>query len=272
MPILSQIYVYPVKSLGGFQAAQWPVDRTGLRYDRKWMLVDEHGKFLSQRRLPAMALIRAGVVGDRLVLSAAGYPDLALALDCADGDELAVEIWDDRCLARTVGRQADEWLSRILKCPCRLVYHPDNEVRRVDPDYALETDQTAYSDGFPFLIISEASLTALNTAMRLRMGMIRFRPNLVAAACASYAEDGWRQIEINGIGFRLPKPCSRCSIPTIDPETGLHGKEPLTTLSRLRQWRHKVYFGQNALHDSPGLLIVGSEIHIRRTGENQPPL
>jgi hypothetical protein len=272
MPILSQIYVYPVKSLGGFQVQQWPVDKTGLRYDRKWMLVDEQGQFLSQRRLPKMALIKTRIEQQQLLLSTSGYADLAVALDSNTAEDVAVEIWGDQCLAKSAGREADDWLSRVLDAPCRLVYHPDDRVRQVDPDYALQTDETAYSDGFPFLIVSEASLQALNAAMQLQMGMNRFRPNLVASDCESYAEDSWREIEINDIGFRLPKPCSRCSVPSIDPETAIAGKEPLTTLSRLRQWQHKVYFGQNALHDSLGTLVVGSKILVQRLGENQPPL
>jgi uncharacterized protein YcbX len=271
-PFLSQIYVYPVKSLAGFQVAQWPVTSTGLRYDRKWMLVDETGLFLSQRRLPKMALIKTRISADQLWLSAPGQNDLALPLNSEDGEDVEVVVWNDHCLAKAVGGHADTWLSRGLDSPCRLVYLPEQQVRKVDPNYAENTDQTAFSDGFPFLIVSENSLHALNQAMALELNMIRFRPNLVAAGCESYAEDSWRQIVINGIGFRLPKPCSRCSVPTIDPESALSDKEPLTTLSRLRKWQNKVYFGQNALHDSHGVLAVGSEIRIEIFGENQPPL
>lgn len=272
MPILSQIYVYPVKSLAGFRVEQWPVDKTGLRYDRKWMLVDVEGQFLSQRRLPKMALIKTRIADNRLCLDAPGQTGIALPLQSDDGDDVAVEIWKDRCVAKTTSPRADEWLSRFLDHPCRLVYHPDDRIRKVDPDYAADSDQTAFSDGFPFLIVSEASLQALNQAMNLDLDMVRFRPNLVVADCESYAEDRWRQISINEISFRLPKPCSRCSVPTIDPETAQTGKEPLTTLSRLRLWQNKVYFGQNALHDGSGVLTVGSQVRINKTGENQPPL
>jgi len=272
MPFLSQIHVYPVKSLAGFQAEQWPVDKTGLRHDRKWMLVDENGLFLSQRRLPKMALIKTRISDERLWLSASGQSDIALPLSGDDGDDVSISIWNDRYFAKTTGDKADAWLSRVLDYRCRLVYHPDSQMRKVDPNYAKDSDQTAFSDGFPFLIVSEGSLQALNAAMSLNLSMIRFRPNLVVAGCESYAEDSWRQIAIGDIVFRLPKPCSRCSVPTIDPETALGGKEPLTTLSRLRQWQNKVYFGQNALHDRNGSLSVGSEIRIEKTGENQPPL
>lgn len=272
MPILSQICVYPVKSLAGFPVTQWPVDRTGLRYDRKWMLVDNAGKFLSQRRLPAMALVRTGIAGGRLVVSAPGFPDLELDLDEAAGEELPIEIWADSYPAPTVDVRADDWFSQVLQFPCRLVYHSDQQMRQVDPDYALAGDETAFSDGFPFLLVSQASLLSLNAAMGLELTMARFRPNLVAADCGSYAEDVWRRIEINGIGFRLPKPCSRCGVTTVDPETALSGKEPLATLAKLRLWRQKVYFGQNALHDAQGVLSVGSPILIRETGPAQPPL
>ncbi len=270
-PFLSQIFVYPVKSLAGFQVAEWPVDKTGLRYDRKWMLVDDSGQFLSQRRLPKMALIKTRIHNQQLLLSTAGQSDLVLPLNSEEGEDIMVQIWKDCCLAKTVGAFADNWLSRVLGSSCRLVYFSERQVRKVDPNYATETDQTAFSDGFPFLIVSENSLQALNHAMALELDMIRFRPNLVAAGCVSYAEDYWRQIVINGISFRLPKPCSRCSVPTIDPVTALSDKEPLATLSRLRKWQNKVYFGQNALHDSLGVLTAGSEIQIKLSGNSQPP-
>jgi uncharacterized protein YcbX len=272
MPILSQIHVYPVKSLGGFQVQEWLVDKNGLQYDRNWMLVDEQGQFLSQRRLPRMALIHTRIEANSLVLTAPGQADYYLPLETAAGEDIPVQIWDDAYLAKSCASNADSWLSAFLGFPCRLVYHPPQQVRQVDQKYALPDDQTAFSDGFPFLLLSEASLQALNTAMSLTMGMNRFRPNLVAADCASYAEDSWRQIEINQIRFRLPKPCSRCSVPTIDPVTALTGKEPLTTLSKLRKWDNKVYFGQNVLHDRLGVLQVGSLIEVLEVGERQPPL
>ncbi len=271
MPILSQIYVYPVKSLAGIQVNQWPVDKTGLRYDRKWMLINAEGKFLSQRSLPKMALIKTAISGEKLRLSVGNEAGAEINLNSSDGDEVQVEIWQDNCIAKTASLHASQWLSRFLDMPCRLVYHPEEQVRKVDPDYANAKDETAYSDGFPFLIASESSLQALNQAMSMDISMLRFRPNLVVAECDSYAEDFWRQITINGISFRLPKPCSRCPIPAIDPDTAIVGKEPLTTLARLRKWQNKVYFGQNALHDNLGVLSTGSEIRIDKTGESQPP-
>jgi uncharacterized protein len=269
---LSDIYVYPVKSLAGIRLPSWPVVETGFKYDRKWMLVDNERQFLSQRRLPRMALIKTGLTETKLILSAPGMDKLSLELEPKTGDIINSTIWHDQIDTLAVSDEADGWFSRFLQTGCRLVYQPDAAIRPVNPGFANPEDQTALSDGFPFLLISENSLEALNKAMQLNLTMARFRPNLVVSGCESYAEDTWREITIGAISFRLPKPCSRCSVPTIDPETAETGKEPLATLNRLRKWQGKVYFGQNALHDGCGVLSVGDRVQINVTGHHQPPL
>ncbi len=269
---LSGIYIYPVKSLAGIRLDRWQVEPTGLRYDRKWMLVDADGLFLSQRKLPRMALIKTALAGNELVLSAPGMEPLNVSLLPAGGPWIDTTVWHDRCRARGVSEDADRWFSRFLGQHCRLVFLPEESIRPVDPNYGAPTDQTAFSDGFPFLLVSENSLTALNRQMGLELQIERFRPNLVIQGCAGYAEDTWREIRIGEIDFRLPKPCSRCAVPTIDPETAEIGKEPLMTLNRARKWQNKVYFGQNALHDQCGELAVGDRVQIKMAGPKQPPL
>jgi uncharacterized protein YcbX len=269
---LSGIYIYPVKSLAGISASSWPVNEKGFQHDRKWMLIDKDRQFLSQRKLPNMALIKTALTDKNLILSAPGMGNLFLPLAPVDGEIIDSTIWHDQCDARSVSAEADQWLSDFLHQDCRLVYQPKNVIRPVDPVYAKPSDQVAFSDGFPFLIISENSLAALNHDMQLNLPMTRFRPNLVISGCPAYAEDSWREISIGSIDFRLPKPCARCPIPTIDPETAQIGKEPLTTLSRTRKWQNKVYFGQNALHNQCGQLTVGDDVHIKLTGAKQPPL
>jgi uncharacterized protein YcbX len=269
---LSEIFIYPVKSLAGISATSWRVTETGLQYDRKWMLIDDAGQFLSQRVLPQMALIKTALTDNNLILSAREVENLALPLEPVDGQIIASTIWHDHCNARSVSLEADQWLSSFLNRSCRLVYQPDNMIRQVNPEYANVNDKVAFSDGFPFLIISENSLVSLNQEMQLNLPMIRFRPNLVISGCAPYAEDSWREISIGAIDFRLPKPCSRCSVPTIDPETAQSGKEPLTTLNRIRKWSNKVYFGQNALHNQIGQLTIGDSVRVKLTGTNQPPI
>jgi uncharacterized protein len=270
--ILSAINLYPVKSLAGIAVNSWPVVKTGLQYDRQWMLVDNDGQFLSQRRVPKMALIKTAITAGELVLSAEGKSDLVLPLVPTSTATINVTIWHDSYAAQWVSSEADRWLNEILGFDCHLVYQPLDTVRSVDRQYAYASDQTTFSDGFPFLLVSENSLVVLNQAMQLDFAMARFRPNLVVAGCPAYDEDSWRQIRIGGIGFRLPKPCSRCAVTTIDPITTEIGKEPLATLNRLRKWQNKVYFGQNALHDSEGWLAVGDSVVIGAAGAMQPPL
>jgi uncharacterized protein YcbX len=271
-PILSEIFVYPVKSLAGISANSWPVTEKGFQYDRKWMIIDNERQFLSQRKLPKMALIKTALTDQNLILSAPGMEDLSLPLEPVNGQIINSTIWHDQCDARSVSTEADQWLGDFLKLDCRLVYQPDEVIRPVDPDYANPAGKIAFSDGFPFLTISENSLAALNQDMQLDLAMIRFRPNLVISGCPAYAEDSWREISIGAIDFRLPKPCARCSIPAIDPETAQIGKEPLLTLSRTRKWQNNVYFGQNALHNQCGILTVGDAVHIKSTGPKQPPI
>lgn len=258
--------------MAGISVSSWPVTEKGLQYDRKWMLVDNAGQFLSQRKLPQMALIKTALFDNHIVLSAAGRDDLLIPLNHNDGQVITTTIWHDQCLSRRVSEQADYWLGSFLNISCRLVYLPDEIKRPVNPDYAKPDDNVAFSDGFPFLIVSENSLVSLNKEMQLNLPMSRFRPNLVISGCPAYAEDSWREISIGSIDFRLPKPCSRCIVPNIDPDTAQTGKEPLLTLGRIRKWQNNVYFGQNALHNQCGILSVGDRVMINLSGDKQPPL
>lgn len=271
-PILSEMFIYPVKSLTGIKVSSWQVNHKGLLHDRKWMLIDSDSQFLSQRRLPKMALIKTQLTDTHLILSTDTTGSIQLPLYPDSGSAIETTLWNQQYFAKTTTTEADQWLSAFLGQQCRLVYQPDDSIRRVDPKFASSTDQVGFSDGYPFLIISDTSMLSLNQAMNLDLPIARFRPNLVISQCDAYAEDSWREICINDISFRLPKPCSRCSVPAIDPLTAETGKEPLTTLSRLRKWNKKVYFGQNALHDSVGQLSIGDRVNIIKRGDKQPPL
>jgi len=271
-PILSEIYIYPVKSLAGIKVTKWQVNEKGLLHDRKWMLIDSNQQFLSQRQHPKMVLIKTQITDDTLILSNPTADEISLPLFPTTGDEIETTIWKDQCPAKTTSKIANQWLSDFLDIECKLVYQADDTVRSVDPDFANPSDKVNFSDGFPFLITSTASLHSLNQEMGLELPMQRFRPNLVIADCDSYAEDSWRKISINNIHFRLPKPCSRCPVPSINTDTAERGKEPLKTMNRIRRWNNRVYFGQNALHDKSGELFVGANVKIDLTGGKRPPL
>ncbi|HID46496.1 MAG TPA: MOSC domain-containing protein [Chromatiaceae bacterium] len=259
--VLNDLYRYPVKSSRGESLTSVQVSVRGLLHDRHWMLVNDAGRFLTQRELPQMVLIRPRVVASGLKLSAPGMSDLEAQPDSEE--ELTVQIWRDQCTARVMSLAADQWLSEFLGVSCRLVYLPREQTRQVDQDYATSTDEVGFADGFPFLLISRASLDDLNRRMGLTLPMERFRPNLVVEGSEAYAEDNWKRIRIGELEFRVVKPCSRCVIPTINPETGERtGNEPLKTLMRYRKQGNSVYFGQNLIHDGQGRLETGMPVEI----------
>jgi len=272
MATISAIYIYPVKSLAGIQLTESEITKTGFKYDRQWMLVDENNHFLSQRRLAKMALIKTRIQDQQLIISAADQTDLSLSLSPLSLNSVNINIWDETCVAESISESANQWFSEFLEQPCQLVYQNENSVRQVDPNFSLPKDRTSFNDGFPFLITTEASLALLNQQMGLTLSMDRFRPNIVITDCVSYEEDTWRKIQIGTIDFRLPKACARCAIPQIDPISAKIANEPLHTLSKTRKWNNKVFFGQNALHNDLGLLKVGDSVIIKETGIAQPPL
>ncbi len=259
---LSGLYRFPVKSLAGHALARADVDGFGLQGDRRWMLVDREGRFLTQRELPRMALIVPRPEPGGLVLQAPELPDLALRQPPREAERIRVKVWSDVCEAQLSEPSAQAWLSDFLGLPCRLVYMPDEVVRGVDPRYAQSQDRAAFSDGFPLLLISQASLDDLNGRLDEPLPMLRFRPNLVVEGCGPYAEDGWRRIRIGDLTLRVVKPCSRCKITTVDPYTAETGSEPLKTLAGYRREGNQVFFGQNLLHDGPGELALGMPVEV----------
>ncbi len=270
---LQQIYIYPIKSCAGIRVSQWPVTEKGLKHDRQWMIVDQNRQFLSQRKLKKMALIRPTIINQKIMLSAPNMEDISFNIQTPENTKtIEVTIWQDQCRAKLVAPELDEWFSNFLEINCKLVYQDPNDIRQVDQQYAKSQDQVYFSDGFPFLIISENSLADLNSRMPYKISMLRFRPNLVISGSNRFAEDLWREIQIGDIRFRLPKPCSRCPIPNIDPKTGISSKETIKTLNQYRRYNNQVYFGQNALHNNTGQLCVGDSVKIIQTGIPQPDL
>lgn len=258
---ISHLYIYPVKSLGGIELMSARVTDRGLEHDRRWMLVDEQGKFLTQRTFPALAMMQTSISDGQLVIRAAGEDDpLMLELKPTGPATLKVEVWDDLCDAVHVSLQADQWFSERLDRKVRLVYMPDASLRPVDPDYALQDEITNFGDGYPILMIGQSSLDDLNGRLQVPVPMNRFRPNIVFTGGRPYQEDGMKHFQIAGMDFFGVKPCGRCVVTTIDQETGVAGKEPLSTLASYRTVGNKVNFGQNLLHRGTGMLTVGDEL------------
>lgn len=247
---LTGLFIYPIKALGGIALNESPVTTRGLAYDRRWMLVDAEGVFISQRDYPLLSLVKMQLDGDHLVVDASHLDMEQLHVPLHQthfNGSWEVQVWDDFCQAALVDPEADAWFSKVLGSPCHLVYMPDTTHRQIDERYGNPGEPVSFADGYPCLITGEASLRDLNSRLAQPVTMNRFRPNLVFSGDEPFAEDTWQVFHIGNTAFRAVKPCARCEVTTIDPLTGRRGKEPLATLAQFRRQGHKVLFGMNCI-------------------------
>jgi uncharacterized protein YcbX len=256
------LYIYPVKSCRGIRLNQADVTRRGFANDRRWMIVDDRGRFVTQRQVPELCRVHTALEHDAIVLTAAGAGSLRLPLVHEEGEECRVSVWrhDGEAVRHAEG---SAWVTALVKRESSLVYMAERHERPVDPAWARPDDRVSFADGFPFLVISEASLAGLNRRLDAPLEMERFRPNIVVAGVDEFAEDLWREVAFGSIEFRAVKRCSRCVVTTIDPATGIKSKEPLRTLATYRRWDNQVWFGMNVIADGVGTLRVGDAISER---------
>lgn len=257
---LSALTIYPIKSAAGIAVEHWPVDELGLRYDRRWMVVDDQGQQVTQREYPGLALVRPRIADGRLHLSGPGLPSLDLPLRPTTSVLTSVRVWGDICQALWTGERASRWFSDLLGFSCGLVYMPDGSRRQADPTYAPAGTHVSFVDAFPFLLLSSESLADLNARLPDPVPMNRFRPNLVISGGSAFAEDGLESFRIGAITFRTAKPCARCVLTTIDQATGVRSLEPLRTLATYRRAGTQVRFGQNVVHRGLGELRIGERL------------
>lgn len=263
---LSALYRFPLKSGKGEPCSHVELDKLGVVGDRRWMLVEaQSGRFLTQRVYPQMSQLSAlwNTAGG-LTLSARGFETLEVPVPQADTDLRGVTIWRDTLRVPDAGDAAADWLSRFVGKSVRLVHVPLERARTTESGYGKDDDQVAFADGFPLLLIGQASLDDLSNKVGEPLDMLRFRPNLVIEGSEAFAEDGWKRIRIGDVEFRVVKPCSRCILTTVDPLTGVRDehREPLHTLSTYRKQEGEVMFGQNLVNDGGGILEVGMPVTI----------
>lgn len=265
---LSEIWVYPVKSFGGISLQESQVTDRGLELDRRWLLVDEDGKFISQRENPELALFRPEIKDSILRIT---HKELLTFIDIplrpvfmGENSKIKVTVWEDSIDAFEVSQEITDWFTKLLRFPVRLVYMPDDSQRKVDSRYAISGNEiTSFSDAYPFLIIGQSSLDDLNERLQVKVPINRFRPNFVFTNGDAFEEDFWREFSIGALSFVGVKPCDRCIITTIDQEKGIvTGKEPLQTLAKYRNFGNKVLFGQNVIGLGLGTVSVGDEIKV----------
>jgi uncharacterized protein len=258
---VTELYVYPVKGARGISLETADLDEFGVRHDRRWMIVDAAGGFITQRSHPSLALLTTELEPDALVLRSprAGVLSLPLAVD--HGEPRTVRVWDDVVEVLDAGAAA-----------ARLLFMPEDCLRQADPAYAAPGDRVSFADGFPLLLITQASLDELNRRLPAPVPMARFRPNVVVSGAAPHDEDRWRSIRAGGVPLDVVKPCARCAVTTIDQATGVAGREPLRTLAQYRRRDGKLWFGQNVVHRGAGELRVGADVEVLTVGPARPDI
>jgi uncharacterized protein YcbX len=269
---LSALYVYPIKSCRGISLPRAQVTPAGLQYDREWMVVTPDGRFLTQRDAPRLAVVVPALDDDQLMLTAPDMGPLAVPLRPAPGTvQREVTVWKSKCLARDEGDDAAQWFSSVLGRDVRLVRFDRSRRRPTDPDWSQGLDGEAlFADGFPILVLSQASLDDLNSRLSVPpLPVDRFRPNLLIDGCEPYGEDHIATLSNGSVRLRLVKPCTRCKVTTVDQNTGTPtGDEPLKTLKTYR-WDAKlrgVAFAQNAIVETGD----GATLEVGATLESTP--
>lgn len=271
---LSQIYIYPIKSLSGIRLQQSNVTIRGLENDRRFLLTKPDGTFLTQRDLPQMTLIKIRLAGTNMELWHKDQPDDLLTLPLRptqfQGTQ-ATEVWGDACIGSILPADVTTWFSEKLGIPCQLIYMTEDSRRPIEEKYRKDGDIVSFADGFPFLILGQASMDDLNRRLKDPVDINRFRPNLVFTDGQPFEEDQWEYFTIGSLTFRGTKPCARCQVPNINQSTAVIEKEPNRTLAKFRVFqrsqKNRILFGMNAcwekgLSEGKEGIRVGDEINL----------
>ena len=265
--ILKNIRIYPIKACGGIEVEQARMEERGFQHDRRWMVTNTDGThYFDQSDYPRLAIVTPQIHDDGLLLQAPGMPSLRVPIHVEPAVSINVRISRSVCEAIPVSKEASEWFQDFLHASCQLVFMPETTRRAVNPDYAINQDIVSFASGYPYHVISEASVALVNDLLDTPVPLDRFRPNMVISGAPAFAEDTWQTIRISQQVFHLVKPCDRCAITTVDQRTGEKtGEEPLRTLARFRTTKQKVLFGQYLLAEEQGLLRVGDPVQIVRS-------
>ena len=262
---ISELFIYPIKSLGGVSVSHAAVYQKGLRYDRRWMLIDEKKVAMTQRTYHDMALFKLSFEGNTIRIA---YTRNGSVLDEASlnlaqspkAESITAQVWADSVQVTEVNPDLSKWFSRLLNTSCKLVSFAEKNPRKVDRGYSVNDENVSLADAYPFLIIGQSSLNDLNQKLSEAVPMNRFRPNFVFTGAAPFAEDTWTNFSIGAVRFVGVKRSDRCILTTVDQVTAKRGVEPLRTLSRYRKEGNKVFFGQNLVAIDEGTVSVGDSI------------
>jgi uncharacterized protein len=270
---LKEIWIYPVKSLGGIRVNFANLLTKGLEFDRRYMLVTREGIAITQRDCAELALFKTAFDRDQIVVTHAGDQLEIPVRPSVFLRERSAQVWDDPVTVSELSKEASDWFSNRLDVECSLVFFPEKNPRPVDVDYQIDSEDVSLADAYPILMISEESLNDLNSRLNEPVPMNRFRPNFVIEAGDAFAEDEWKEFMIGGSGFAAVKPCARCIVTTINQNDSSRGAEPLKTMASYRTHKNKVLFGQNVIIRSGTSVQEGDQIEIRSIKyqtDNQP--
>lgn len=261
--IVESLHVYPIKSCGGVSVLKMDLDKKGPRFDRRYMIVDEQGNFITQRTEHGLTQVRCALVEQAICVQ---HEDKTLRLpESVTGRGMAVSVWRSKVDAVEV-REGSEFFTQVLGRRVYLVHMPNSSPRAINPKFSDPTDDVSFADGYPLLLIGQASLDDLNSRLVddpvHPLSMRRFRPNVVMSGGAPFQEDQFSRVRLGAVSFRGVKRCDRCVMTTLDPDTGTQSKEPLRTLAGYRKEDGNVLFGMNLIHDSIGVLRVGDAVEV----------
>jgi len=261
---LSEIIIYPIKSLAGISLLNSQVNPEGLKQDRLMMLVDDNSLFITQRKFPQLALLNIELISSGIVVSMSDSSSIEINEESFSEEKTDVRIWKDNCIAFVANTEINLWFSRFLNISVRLIKYDHSYPRAIDQDFSKPDDIVSFADGFPLLVISQSSLDDLNSQLDMPVSMKNFRPNLVVKGCAAFTEDSWKKIKIGEIVFDAVKLCGRCIMTTVDPQHGKRSQdgEPYQTLSKYREIEGNVCFGMNLIPRDKGMLSTGETIRI----------
>ena len=250
--ILSEIYIYPIKSCGGIQLESSRLTPSGLEFDRRFMLTSRDGMFMTQRQHRQMVFLKTDIKNEKLLVWHKDKKEDVLIIPSRAeqfSKQQEVEIWDEKWIGSVMPEQINEWFSNKLNSDCQLVYMKEGSLRRMKPKYSSSRESVSFADAAPLLVIGQSSMDDLNSRLDESITVNRFRPNLVFKSGESFQEDNWNAFRISGHPFRVTHRCVRCSVPNINQNSGQIEKEPNRTLATFRKINSEIFFGVNAVWD-----------------------
>ncbi len=257
---VTALHIYPIKSLGGISVNTAEARIKGFQNDRRWMLVDDKGEFLTQRTLAEMANFKCSLTDDSILVNYKS-DNIEVPFNLHVTEPTRVKVWSSKLKAYEVSTQISKWFSSALGVSATLVRMTDTSVRGKLLFVPPFKTNLSFADGYPYLILGEASMTTLNQKLEDKVNSSRFRANILLSTQQAHAEDDWKfNFSIGAAKFKVIKACARCSVVNINQETGQVTKEPLKTMADYRKYRKKTWFGANAICVEPGTISIGDEI------------